>query len=223
MKLRVDVVGLLPMKKQLRVLQMPAKKRRRLMARVAKQVIKQSKKRVREQRDLKGVHFPARKRPRTRKMLSKLVKQLRVVQANGHRATVGFNSPVVGKIAAEQQFGKKTVVTARSMSTRSKESYNTPATRTQAQALIDAGFTVKRGNGKGKKKPSIKHIVNHYTQGQAGFALRKLRLWSGEKTKTSWITELPARAFLGATAADVQRYIENIFDQMQQELARVHR
>jgi len=222
-KIKVDVVGLLPMKKQMSLLLMPARKRQRLMARVAKKVIRQSKKRVRDQRDLNGVAFPTRKRKRARKMLSKLVKQLKVVQANGTGATVGFSNPVVGKIAADQQYGKKTVMTARGMATRSKESYNLPATRKQAKALIDAGFKVKRAKGKGTKSPGIKHIVSNYSQGQAGATLKKLRIWAGDKPLTSWVTQLPARSFLGATATDVQQYVEQIFDDMQQELARGHR
>lgn len=216
----VDVVGLLPLKKQLQLLQMAPTRRRRLVARVAKQVIKDSKKRVREQRDLHGTPYPARAKRRSRKMLSRLVKQLKVIQADGQSATAGFNSPVAGRIAYDQQHGKKTVVTASGFGGRSADSYNKPATRKQARALIDAGFKNKRPNGKGKKSPTIKHIVTNYTQGQAGSTLKKLREWAGEETKKRWITVLPARSFLGATGSEIQRYIEKIYDDMEQELKR---
>lgn len=220
--IHVDVVGLLSQRRQLQLLQMGPNRRRRLVARVTKQVVKDSKKRVREQVDLQGNHYSDRYRPRThnrRKMLSRLVKELKIIQADSDSATAGFRSPVAGRIAADQQQGKTTTVSASSFGGRSADSYNKPSTRQQARALIDAGFKI-RMNGKARKSPSIKYITEHYTLGQAGTALKRLRVWAGEATRTSWRTVLPARSFLGATAAEVQQYIEQIYDDMDQELAR---
>jgi|APLak6261663543_1056040.scaffolds.fasta_scaffold03857_1 hypothetical protein len=219
---RVDVVGLLPLRRQLQLLQMGPDRRRRLVARVAKKVTQDSKKRVRNQIDLQGTRYPDRHRPRTRnrrKMLSRLVKELKVIQADSNSATAGFRSPVAGRIASDQQHGKRTTVSAASFGGRSADSYNQPATRRQAKALIDAGFKL-RINGRARKSPSIKYIVDNYSQGQAGTALKRLRAWAGEATKTSWTTTLPARSFLGATAAEIQQYIEQIYDDMEQELTR---
>jgi hypothetical protein len=220
--IRLDVVGLLPFNRQLQLLQLGPDRRRRLVARVAKKVIQDSKKRVRNQVDLQGNRYPDRYRPRThdrRKMLSRLVKELKVIQADSNSATAGFNSPVAGRIAADQQYGKRTTISAASFGGRSADSYNQPATRKQAKALIDAGFKL-RINGKGRKNPSIKYLVDHYIQGQAGSALKRLRAWAGVATKTSWTTVLPARSFLGATAAEIQQYIEQIYDDMEQEMKR---
>lgn len=220
--IRADVVGLLPLRRQLQLLQMGPDRRRRLVARVAKKVIQDSKKRVRQQVDLQGNHYPDRHKKRSsnrRKMLSRLVKDLKVIQANGDSATAGFRSPVAGRIAAAQQHGKITRVSAASFGGRSADSYNQPATRRQARALIDAGFKMRIG-GRGRKSPSIKYITEHYTQGQAGSTLKRLREWAGEATKTSWRTVLPARSFLGATAAEIQQYIDQIYNDMEQELAR---
>lgn len=220
--IRIDVVGLLPFRRQLQLLQMGPNRRRRLVARVTKKVIQDSKKRVRNQVDLQGNHYTDRYRTRShdrRKMLSRLVKELKVIQASSDSATAGFNSPVAGRIAADQQYGKSTTVTAASFGGRSADSYNKPATRQQAKALVEAGFKI-RMNGRARKSPSIKYITEHYSQGQAGTALKRLRIWAGEATKTSWRTVLPARSFLGATAAEVQQYIEQIYDDMEQELAR---
>jgi len=223
MKVDVDVVGLLPMKRQVQLLAMSSKRRRRLMNKVAKKVISQSKKRVREQKDLNGQPFKDRAKKRSsnrRKMLSRLVKQLKVIKLDDHTGTVGFYNQKVGAIAADQQYGKTTTVSSKSFSTRSKESYNKPATRKQAKALLDAGFKVKRASGKGKKKPSLKYITNTYTQGQAGSTLSKLREWSGEKAKTSWVTRIPARSFLGATRKEITQYIDQIYVEMNQEMKR---
>jgi hypothetical protein len=220
--IRIDVVGLLPWQRQMQLLQLSPDRRRRLVARVAKKVVQDSKKRVRDQVDLQGNRYQERHRQRThnrRKMLSRLVKELKVIQADSNSATAGFNSPVSGRIAADQQQGKRTTVSASGFGGRSAESYNQPATRKQAKALIEAGFKL-RINGKGRKSPSIKYIVDHYTQGQAGSALKRLRVWAGVATKTSWTTMLPARSFLGATAAEIQQYIEQIYDDMEQEMKR---
>lgn len=213
----VDVVGLLPLRRQLALLQMAPSRRRRLVARVAKQVIKDSKHRVRLQVDLNGVRYPDRFKKRSknrRKMLSRLVKMLKVTQADSNSATAGFASPVAGRIAAAQHYGTSTVVNASAISGRSAASYNQPATRKQARGLIDAGFKINR------RRPSIKTIVSSYTQGQAGSTLKRLREWAGEHSKTTWITRLPARSFLGATAAEIQQHIEQIYNDMEQEIAR---
>lgn len=220
--IQVDVENLLPWRRQLQLLQMSPNRRQRLVARVAKKVVQDSKKRVREQRDLQGNHYADRYRPRThdrRKMLSRLVKELKIINADSNSATAGFRSPVAGRIAADQQYGKTTTVSAASFGGRSADSYNKKATRQQARALIDAGFKI-RMNGRARKSPSIKYIVEHYTQGQAGSALKRLREWAGEAAKTSWRTVLPARSFLGATAAEVRQHVEQIYDDMEQELAR---
>jgi hypothetical protein len=220
--IKIDVVGLLPWQRQMQLLQLSPDRRRRLVARVAKKVVQDSKKRVRDQVDLQGNRYQERHRQRThnrRKMLSRLVKELKVIKADSNSATAGFNSPVSGRIAADQQQGKRTTVSASSFGGRSAESHNQPATRKQAKALIEAGFKL-RINGKGRKSPSIKYIVDHYTQGQAGSALKRLRVWAGVATKTSWTTLLPARSFLGATAAEIQQYIEQIYDDMEQEMKR---
>ncbi|MEE7625444.1 phage virion morphogenesis protein [Methylobacter sp. Wu8] len=220
--LKLDVVGILPFERQMKLLQLSPDRRRRLVSRVTKKVIKDSNKRVRNQVDLQGNRYQDRHRKRThdrRKMLSRLVKELKVIQADSNSATAGFNSPVAGRIAADQQYGKRTTVSAASFGGRSAESYNKPATQKQARALIEAGFKL-RINGKGRKSPSMKYIKEHYTQGQAGTALKRLRAWAGVATKTSWSTVLPARSFLGATAAEIQQYIEQIYDDMEQEMKR---
>lgn len=153
-------------------------------------------------------------------MLSRLVKGLKVTQADNDSATVGFYNPVAGRIAADQQYGTQTQITAASFGGRSAASYNLPATRRQASALIGLGFKIARANGNGRQRPSIKYITEHYSQGQARSTLKRLREWAGQPTRSSWTTTLPARSFLGATATEVRDHITNIYDDIQQEIAR---
>ena len=221
---QVNVIGLLPLKRQLELMKMPATMRRRLLYRVAKKVISDSKRRVREQRDLAGRPYEARKRKRKggRKMLSKLARQLKVVNNSSMEALIGFSRRSSAQIAAKQQYGFTETMTAAKMNRSGAGGhYDKPATRKQAIALREAGFTVKKARGKGSKPPTLKWVQNNLTIGQAGYALRQLRIWSGEKIKTSWVTELPARSFLGANAADISQHVDAIFNYMKQEIARV--
>lgn len=213
----VDVRGALSVQKQLEVLKMPTKVRRRLLSRTAKEVIRDSKKRVRNQEDLNGNPFEARKRKRRRKMLSGLAKRQRVVKNSGSEAKIGFNKSNDARIAAKQQFGDEQIISASSLP-KGNGSKDAGATRRQAKALIEAGYKIPRKGGKGTKKPSQKWIMENLSVGKAGAILRWLRD-QDETAKTSWKVKLPARSFLGASNEDVTRYVEKIMTQMKQEIA----
>lgn len=218
----IEVIGALPLRRQLSFLQMPAGLRRRLLARVVKKVVMDSKKRVREQRDLSGSAYPERYRERThnrRKMLSRLVKQLKVISADSNSATAGFYNPVAGGIAAAQQEGKTEQMNASQFGSRSAASYQQPATRRMAKILLELGFKIRKANGR-TSRPSIKYITENLKQGRAGAIISAMRAKQGLAAHSSWITRLPARSFLGATAADVQTHIETIYNTMEQEIAR---
>jgi hypothetical protein len=199
------------------VLKMPTAMRRRLLSRTAKAVIKDSKKRVRNQVDLNGNPFEARKRKRRRKMLSGLAKRQRVVKNSGTEAKIGFNQSNDARIAAKQQFGDEQTVSASSLP-KGNGSKDAPAKRSQAKALIEAGYKIPRKGGKGTKKPSQKWIMENLSVGKAGAILRWLRD-QDETAKTSWRVKLPARSFLGSNNEDVTRYVEKIMAQMKQEIA----
>lgn len=222
-EIKVDIVGLLPLQRQMELLTMGTNRRRRLLYRVAQKVIRDSRKRIRQQVGLNGLPFKERWKPRSdrRRMLSRLSQRMSIINNDSVQATIGFRGGASGKIAAKQQYGATERVTADQNRRQSKslsKHYDQPATRKQAKALRDAGFKVKAG-GKAKIAP-ISWITDHLTVGQAGYALRRLREWSGEKAKTSWLTVLPARAFLGATDAEVSAHIDSIFEDMTKELQR---
>lgn len=212
----VDVRGLLSVQKQLEVLRMPTSMRRRLLSRTAKEVIRDSKKRVRNQMDLDGNPFEKRQRKRRRKMLSGLAKREKVLQNTGAEAKVGFGKSNDARIAAMHQYGHEQTVSASSLP-KNNTAKDGDATRRQAQALIEAGYKIPRKGGKGTKRPSQKWIMQNLTVGKAGAILRWLRD-QDETAKTSWKVKLPARSFLGASPADITRYVENIMKQMKQEV-----
>ena len=222
--LSINLVGVLPLQRQLELLTMGTTKRRRLLYRVAQKVIRDSKKRVRNQMDLQGQRYKPRWKPRSdrRKMLSKLIKDMAVLNNNSTQAVIGFRGGS-GRIAAKQQYGSTERGTAAKnreiVRARGKEFYDKPATKKQARALREAGFRIKGDARKARKAP-IAWITSNLTIGQAGWALSRLRAWSGETSKTSWLTVLPARSFLGATASEVTDYINGIYEDMTKELQR---
>ena len=222
----VKVTGLMTAKNQMALLKMPMPKRRRLIARVARKVISDGKARVRSQRDLQGMPYPerARKLRGGRKMLSKLSRELKVVRADGTEAKIGFYRRSSARIAAKQQYGDRQRISARSLEkSNTNRGKDSPATRRQAIALREAGFTINKRQKAGGKKPTLKWVQENLTVGIAGSVLRQLREDAGETIKQSWTTELPARSFLGATPAEVSAHVDTIFTNMTQEIARGRR
>ncbi len=221
----LNIEGQLPLKRQMQLLAMPKALRRRLLNKVAKKVISHSKKRVRSQTDLKGQAFAKHSKGRKRKMLARLSRQLKVTQLTGAAATIGFNNKVLGKIAADHQFGSSQTMNKDSFksSDTAAKNYHKPATRKQARALRQANYRVGKKKGRKGKKPSLKWVTSHLTIGQAGVIIKTLRLEAGERLKNRWTTKLPARSFLGATAGEVSQHVESIFKQMKQEVAYVAR
>lgn len=220
----IQVTGMLPLKRQIEVLTMPMPLRRRLISRVSRKVISDSKARVRQQVDLKGVPYPerAKKRKGARKMLSRLAREIKVKRNDGSEAVIGFFKPSSARIAHDQQYGKTTQMSARALNKSTENaSKDSPATRRQARALREAGFTIDKRKKAGGREPPLKWISQNLTIGQAGSVLRQLRDDAGETIKTSWTTRLPARSFLGATPAEVSQHIDTIYEQVKQEIARV--
>jgi phage virion morphogenesis protein len=218
-QLYVDVQGLLPLRRQFELLAMPSSKRRRILNKVAQEVRKDSLKRVRSQTDLQGAAYAPRQKPRRRKMLSKMVRKMAVVNNDGLKATVGFKSPRTGMIAAKHQYGATETVTARSR-TGNAGSYGSTAmaSKKQAKALRDLGFKARPQGGSDRRPVSWLWITSNLTMGQAGAIIRSMRIRQGTEIRSSWTTTLPARSFLGATLQEVTGYINTIFTTITQDI-----
>lgn len=233
--IRVDTEGREELMQQLRLLRLGTNRRRRLLARVAKKVIQDSKKRVRQQRNLDGAPYQARKKPRRthrRKMLSRLVKELKVINANGDRADIGFYRPRWGQVAYIQQHGSSEMIDMRSRGRRTLNGDRVaasnsaayaaaafaPATNKQALELRTLGFKTKV-NGR-TRTVGIRWIKQNMTVAKAGAIIRSMREQQGISRNITWLTRLPARSFLGATEAEVKQYIDQFFNDMEQEIAR---
>ncbi|AOM42232.1 phage virion morphogenesis protein [Xenorhabdus hominickii] len=193
---------------QLKVLQealssldLPEKKRQRLLWRIAKYgLIDAAKRNVRNQQSPDGSSWPARKSPWRKKMLRNLPKLLhirempeidavRVYLQGGHYRNGNQQVPA-GVVGYAQQHGMRFQVSRRQV----KKSVDPErmATIKQAKKLRDLGYQVKKG--KRWRKPPVKEMTAHMKFIQAGTLIREL---SGKAPKSAWTIDVPARAFLG--------------------------
>ena len=190
---------------------------RRILQRTAKQVIDLSKQHTRDQIDSDGQRFKPHAKGRRRKMLTRLMRYLQLVELNDKQAVIGFKNPVHGQIAYKQQFGDSQQFSKsqfrngrspdpRNPSMRAENAAN-PATRSQARALLAAGYKIKRG--KGYRTPTLKWITQNLTIARASAILTALR--GGHD---SWTTVLPGRKPVGVSPSEFQ----TVYDQAVAEI-----
>lgn len=212
--------------RQLQALSLPNNRKRQFNSKLAREVMRQSKARIRQQRDVKGNRFSPRKRGR-KKMLTRLMRRASIVRSNSDGASIGWRNNQVGKVARAQQDGHSETMTAEKMKRRRGEpDYDAPATKEQAKALVESGY--KRVTGKyrsGKKsgqtktkRVSQKWITENMTIGHAGLVLRIIR---GQDSKKTWQISNPARQFLGADGEDVRVLADMLLDEFIEQIKRV--
>ncbi len=182
-------------------LELPPRKRQRLLWRLAKYgLIAAAKRNVRNQQSPDGQAWPGRQTKRKGKMLRNMPKLLHIREmpeidaVRVYLAGGGYRNgktPVsAGAVAWSQQNGMRMRIN-RSAQPR-EATAGKMATIAQAKKLRALGYQVKRG--KRMKKPTYREITETMPYAQAGLLIRKL---TGRAAKTSWTIDLPARAFLG--------------------------
>lgn len=204
------MAGELTIRNRVQLLRLPSAKRKQLLRRMALSVRKNSRQRLRQQVDVEGRKFTARKdRTNRKKLLRGLGKTMRVA-GNDKAARVYFASALTSKIAFAHQHGIDEVMTKATVQKRQgAPDYDAPATRRQAKELRAEGYKVRR-DGKGYKRPTLKWITENLSLGQAGLILRVLR---DQASVSRWVIPLPARAFLGANDQEVNRIVNEVFQQ----------
>ncbi|MEQ4640007.1 hypothetical protein ABN072_01850 [Providencia rettgeri] len=205
--------------KALDQLEMPAKKRQRLLWRIAKLgVIAAAKRNQRNQTDPEGNAWPKRKRGK-KKMLSGLVKVLHIrempeiaavrIYLKGGKYHSGGKPISAGLIGAVHQEGASITVNGGKIKNEQKDSNNKndggtvpSATKSQAKRLKRLGY--KRWNGRRYVSVPVKVIEATMTYNQAGLLIRKLR---GKPAKKTWHVEIPSRVFLGMSDDDFNKVL----------------
>lgn len=208
--IEIHVDGLIPANRKLKSLALNGVKKRRELTKLCRKVISNSKKRVRYQEDLNEASYKKRAKPRKdrRKMLSRLVKMLKVMRNDGTDAQISFPG-FAANIAAKQQYGFTETATAKPMTASQRQ--GTP-TRKQAKALRDLGFKV------GGKKVSLKYIQANLKSGKVGALIKALRIKQGLSARTSWQTTVVGRSFLGATTTEIEELTTILINDITEEI-----
>ena len=197
--------------KQLSLLTLSPQKRRNILRGAGRKVRRDSKARLKGQRDLTGRAWQARSNGRKKRMLSKLGRNLKVY-TSANDAKVGFGNALIGKIARAHQDGVSQKMTASEAARKyGAPNYDGQATRKQGKALRNAGYRIRRKRGKGWKTPSIAWITDNLTLGKAAKIIRILR---GEKKgKSSWNIGSPKRSFLGQSQSESKQLTNYMLDE----------
>ncbi len=204
---------------ELRLLTLPRKRRKRALGQIGREVKKQARKNVRNQRNTRGEAFKERRKKRTREgeMLSGFVKGRNIRQRSREMSvTVDFKNQVMGKMAAAHQKGQSQVMRAKPMSEKQKNDWrNEPASQAQANAILRLGWSSSRRRDGKRKRISRKYIMENLTKLQALGLLHELN--GRRQGKKSWQTKLPAREFF---PNDAQWVKQMAFDVITKELIR---
>ncbi|WP_036773635.1 hypothetical protein [Photorhabdus australis] len=185
----------------LRDLDLPEKKRQRLLWRIAKYgLIDAAKRNVRNQRSPEGESWTVRKSPWRKKMLRNMPKLLHIrempeidavrVYLQGGSYRNGKQPVPAGVVGYAQQHGMRFQVSRQQV--QKNVDRERMATIKQAKKLRELGYQVRKG--KRWRKPPIKEMTANMKFIQAGTLIREL---SGEVAKSAWTIDVPARSFLG--------------------------
>lgn len=220
--LSVDTKGAVSLQRQIEALALPANKRKKINTMLGREVIKQSRARIRKQKTLSGTSFKSRANGKKKKLLSRLMKgKLVKVWAGPNTAKVGWENAGIGKVARANQDGFIDTFNARKVLKQEIKSgeprADENATRAQAKQLVKLGYkrkvgTYKSGNKKGQsrtKRVSQSWIVENMTMGYAG---RLIKILDDKETKQIWNVVIPARPFFGLNKTEIKTLGKQIID-----------
>lgn len=191
------------LRKTLAGLDMPRKKRQRLLWRMASLgIIPASKRHARNQTSPDGQPWEPRQRGK-KKMLLGLAKLLKVkelpeqeavriyLQGGDHQS--GGKRMPAGYIGAVHDAGATIKASAANYKSQPSQA-GQKATKRQAKKLRELGFKVKWGER--RVKPAVSYITAQMSRAQAGYLIKKL---SKAEKKNAWTITLPSRVFLGVS------------------------
>lgn len=211
MEIIASLEGWVKLNQQLRQLQMTQTEKRRYFRLLAREIMKQTRQRARNQQDLEGRPWAKRKRGK-RKMMKKITRaQNMKAEIGDDGAEISWPKTLIGIIARKQQEGIGDIMTARKLAKRNTgPNCSGRASDNQAAALIAVGFRHRIKGGR-EIKVSRKWITENVNADQAGAILRAMR--EGQ-TKQTWQIPLAARSFLGASTEDLQSLSKMVMEEM---------
>jgi hypothetical protein len=213
----LDIRGMLAAQDLLALMELPTPKRKRLLNNVAKRVRSLSRQRIRNQQNLNGTPFAARKDTSKgkKKMEAGLGKLLDVTRLTGTEAELGWRNTLTRWVASQQHNGVSERRTAAQMRQWNKVPPGTAATEKQAKSLRRLGFKTRQEGKKTLTRPSVAWIQQHLNYARAGLLIRVLENERTESTGAqSWNIQLPARQFLGASEGETSQLVNLVLQQI---------
>lgn len=214
----LDVRGYLGVREQMALLSLPPQLRRRLLNNVSKRVRSMSRKRVRDQQNLDGSPFEARKGSGKgkKKMEAGLAKLMQVTRVSPDEAVLGWKNALTSWVAAQQHNGVSERRTAAQMKRWNKVPEGLAATEKQAKRLRRLGFKVRQEGKKSLTRPSVAWIQEHVNYAKAGLLIRILDDEKAESSGAqSWEITLPKRQFIGvSTERDTGLLLNQVLQQI---------
>lgn len=213
-----DIRGMLDVEKQLALMELSPQLRRRLLNNVSKRVRSKSRQRIRDQQNLDGSPFEARKGSSKgkKKMESGLGKLLEVTRVDADEAELGWRNALTRWVASQQHNGVSERRTAAQMRQWNKVPEGLAATEKQAKRLRRLGFKTRQAGKKSLSRPSVAWIQQHVNYARAGLLIRIL---DDEKSESSgaqsWEITLPKRQFLGpGTESETSELVNLVLQQI---------
>ena len=219
----LNSAGLKKLKKQLAILALPPRERTRYVNSVAREIIKESRRNIRQQRTVSGSGMEPRKNGK-RKLLRKMGKGL-IAKKNGKfRRDITWKNGRKAQIAYRHQHGVTQKITAnqQNKSLKSRERNERPASRSIAKQLKAEGYKLPVKGKRGKirlKRVSIKWIMQNMTNARAAMLIHILRGDPSPRPR-SWKIDIPERPFLGVTPDKADQFI---VDLAQQTISQINR
>lgn len=214
----LDTRGYLGVREQMALLSLPPQLRRRLLNNVSKRIRTMGRKRIRDQQNLDGSPFEARKGDGKgkKKMEAGLGKLLQVTALTPDSATLGWRNGLTSWVAAQQHNGTSERRTAAQMRRWNRVPEGLAATDKQAKRLRRLGFKVRQAGKKSLTRPSVAWIQDHVNYAKAGLLIRILSDEKAEGTGAqSWEITLPKRQFLGvSTDRDTSLLVNQVLQQI---------
>ena len=220
---RIDDRKLLKLKNQLAVLSFSPRERTRYVNGVAREIIKDSRKNLRQQRTVSGSSMEPRKNGK-RKMLRKMGKALIAKKTGKFSRDITWKNGRKAQIAYRHQYGVSETFHAKQQDKKqkSRERNDKPATRTIAKQLKAEGYKHPVKGKRGKillRRVSVKWIMQNMTNAQAALLIHILRGDPSPRSRT-WKIEVPARPFLGVTPEKADQFLTDLAQQTLSQIKR---
>lgn len=207
----VNKRDVLNMQEKLAVLALPPKKRIWILKTLGRWEKANTRKRIQQQKDIRGQALAPKKGKKRGKVMRRMAKGLTPYVRNANMLDLTWNNKLTAKIAARHHTGQKQKMTKRQMQKRWRTpNYSASCSKGQARKLRELGYTVARKSGKGRKKPSLRLLMETVTHGQAGQIIREL---SNQPNVSAWDIPLAERQILGSKESEVTRQLIQIIEQ----------